>query len=141
MASSLMLLLLLKTICCSYDLLKGMDISGNVDQTTTPEDAMDVDTSKEIPSSCLLLLLLYFISNQLIWNSFLNVDPSQPTRRRGRGTTRLAGILTQQGQVQRREVGFDAKGRPMGKEGDQFISFLGLKARSKVRLLHSWRTH
>ena len=48
MASSLMLLLLLKTFCCSYDFLKGMDTAdaANDDQTTATENDMDVDTSK-----------------------------------------------------------------------------------------------
>ncbi|KAI9111948.1 hypothetical protein K1719_017638 [Acacia pycnantha] len=64
-----------------------------------------------------------------------------PVVKRGRGTTTMGALVARcQNQKKRLHVEFDADMNTIGKEEDNFISYLGYLARSKVPIVYSsWK--
>ena len=62
----------------------------------------------------------------------------EPVVRRGRGCTQMAAIVAHcDSKKKRLHVDFDDKLNPIGPEEDNFISYVGYLARSKVRIVIS----
>ena len=64
-----------------------------------------------------------------------------PVGRKGRGSTHMGALIARrENQKKRLHVEFDANMNPIGPEEDNFISYVGYLARSKVRIVISdWK--
>ena len=67
-------------------------------------------------------------------------EDSAHSTRTSRGRTHLEKLSVQRGQGIKKEVQFDSKGRPIGKEAAELQSYVGVLAREKVRITYdSWK--
>lgn len=64
-----------------------------------------------------------------------NNTSNRSSKKRGRGSTKLKKLTLHHGTDKKLHVEFDDDKRPIGPDGDRFISYIGLLARSKVGIL------